>query len=427
MAVVDARGGLEEALTRLFQIFGGLPSLLAGRSRVFVKVNAIDFKPHCYTDPRVVNALVRLLRDAGARTVYVMDNCTQGNFTRLVFRVTGLERATREGGGRPLYLDEGRQEMVTLPTLGYEVRVSRWVKKYLMDEGEENFYLSLPKLKTHSMATVTLGVKSQMGLLAHEDRMRDHNWKLHRKLADIYALVRPDFTVIEGMHAVNHGHYPPEGLADRCVEELGVLVGGQDTLAVDAVGADLLGLDPFRVEHLRLAAEEGWGTIDLEEIEVVGERDPFRRRYTPELLPDLPPGVRLIKGEERCCREGCLLNTLMVLQMLYVDFGADGDFSICMGKGLDPAELEGLKGRVLVVGDCAVEEAAPVLAARLGRKMVRRAPGCNNLRDVLAALSSLMRINPVGMVPLPLWESTWLLLQARLHRTTALIPPLIAR
>jgi len=427
VAVVGVEGGLEEALVRLFRPFGGIPAVLAGRSRVFIKVNAIDFKPYCYTDPEVVRALVGLFRDAGARRVLVMDNCTQGNFTRLVFRVTGLARAVREAGGEPLYLDEGKQERVMLPTLGYQVRVSRWVKRYLMDEREENLYLSLPKLKTHSMATVTLGVKNQMGLLAHEDRMRDHNWKLHRKLADIYALIRPDFTVIEGLHAVNHGHYPPQGLADRCVEELGVLIGGDDTLAVDAVGADLLGIDPLRVEHLRLAAEGGWGTIDLGEIEVVGEREPFRRRFTPELLPDLPPGVRLIKGRERCCREGCLLNTIMVLQTLHVDFGADGDFSVCMGKGLDPGELEGLGGRVLLVGDCAVEEAGEALTARLGKKMVREAPGCNNLRDVLAALASFMRVDPVGMVPVPPWQSAWLLLQARLHRTTARIPPLVAR
>lgn len=420
-------GDVEGALREVFRPFGGPETVLGGRENVFIKVNAVDFKPYCYTDPRVVSAMARLMRGAGARRVYVMDNCTQGNFTRLVFKVSGLARATREAGGIPLYLDEGRQVEVTLPTLGYKVRVSRWVKERLMDGREDNLYLSLPKLKTHSMATVTLGVKNQFGLVMQADRIRDHNWKLHRKFADIYALVRPDFTVIEGLHALNHGHYAPEGLADQCVEELGVLIGGDDTLAVDAVGADLLGIEPRSVEHLRLAAEDGLGCIDLDRIEVLGEREAFRRRYTPELLPVFPPDVRILEGSERCCREGCNLNTRMVLQMLYVDFRGKGDFTVCMGKGWDREVLQRIEGRVLVVGDCAAEEAYPELRRRLGRKAVRLARGCNSLRDVLAGLTALMKVNPIGMVPLPAWESAWLLMLAMLHGSTARVPPLWAR
>ncbi len=427
VVVAPAGGDIQGSLREIFGHFGGATSLLGGRRNAFVKVNAIDFKPYCYTDPRVASALVRLLYEAGASKVYVMDNCTQGNFTRLVFRVSGLARATREAGGIPLYLDEGKQVEVTLPTLGYKVHVSRWVKERLMEGRDDNLYLSLPKLKTHSMTTVTLGVKNQFGLVMQKDRIRDHNWMLHRKFADIYMLVRPDFTVIEGLHALNHGHYAPEGLAPECVEELGILVGGDDTLAVDAVGADLIGIAPGEVEHLRLAAEEGLGCIDLESIEVIGEREPFRRRFTPQLLPVYPPDVRILEGEERCCPEGCSLNTRMVLQMLYVDFRGKGGFTICMGKGWREEELEKVEGRVLVVGDCAAEEAYPVLLRRLGKKSLRVVRGCNNLRDVLASLTPLMGINPISMVPLPVWESTRLLAMARLRRTTARIPPLMAR
>ncbi|MGQ9703435.1 MAG: DUF362 domain-containing protein [Actinomycetota bacterium] len=419
-------GDIEGALEEVFRPFGGPEAVLGSRQEAFIKVNAVDFKPYCHTDPRAVHALARLLYRAGATRVYVMDNCTQGNFTRLVFRVSGLERAAREAGAIPLYLDEGRQVEVTLPRLGYKVHVSKWVKERLMEGRDRNLYVSMPKLKTHSMATVTLGVKNQFGLIMQADRIRDHNWNLHRKFADIYMLVRPHFTVIEGLHALNHGHYAPEGLASECVEELGVLIGGEDTLAVDAVGADLLGIDPREVEHLRLAAEEGLGCIDLEDIEVVGDRDPFRRRYTPELLPVYPPDVRILEGRERCCPEGCSLNTRMVLQMLYVDFQGQGGFTICMGKGWDEADLEAVEGPVLVVGDCAAEEAYPALARRLGRKKVRLSTGCNDLRGVLSNLAPLMGISPIRMVPLPAWESTWLLTKAMLHRTTARIPPLWA-
>jgi uncharacterized protein (DUF362 family) len=427
VAVVPCGEDLESAVEEAFSPFGGVRSLLGGREEVYIKVNAVDFKPYTYTDPRFVAAAVRLLYRAGAKRVYVMENCTQGNFTRLVFRVTGMDEAVRGAGGIPLYLDEGKQEKLRLPSLGCEVGVSRWVKRKLVEERKKHLYLNIPKMKTHSMTGVTLGVKNQLGLVAQKDRIADHNMNLHRKLADIYAVIRPDFTLVEGIYAVNHGHYPPQGLVTRCVEKLGVAVGGRDTVAVDAVASDLMGISPLEVEHLRLIAEDGGGTIDLAEIEVVGDRDPFRRKFTSEMLPVFPPDVRVVQGRERCCREGCRMNTLAVMQMLYVDFEGEGNFHVFMGKGLPSGELETVKGKVLLVGDCAVEEAYPLLSSRLGRRNVKVVEGCNNLRDVVGSLASLMGVNPLKMVPLPAWESLALLLRARLHRTTARIAPLVAR
>ncbi|MDY6795368.1 MAG: DUF362 domain-containing protein [Actinomycetota bacterium] len=418
---------IDAAVSEVLEPFGGVGELLDGRREVFIKVNAVDFKDYTFTDPQVLRGLIRAMRRGGAQRVYVMENCTQGSFTRLVFRVSGLEKAVREEGAVPLYLDEGKQVEVFLPKLRYPVHVSRWVKEQLIEGRDHAFYLNLPKMKTHSMATVTLGVKNQFGLIAQEDRVKDHNWMLHRKFADIYSMIKPHFTLIDGLYAVNHGHYPPRGLVERSVERLGVLVGGRDTLAVDAVGSDLMGIPPEEVEHLRLAAEDGMGTINLDEIEVIGDREPFRRSYTCELLPEFPPDVKIVKGEERCCREGCRMNTLAVMQMLYVDFDGKGGFTICMGKGFDPRELECIKGSVLLVGDCAVEEAYPPLSKHLGKKAVRTVRGCNNLRDNVASLAALMGVNPLKMVPLPPLESVGLLLRARLNRTTARIAPLWAR
>ena len=79
------------------------------------------------------------------------------------------------------------------------------------------------------------------------------------------------------------------------------------------------------------------------------------------------------------------------------------------------------------MGDCAVAGGLPGLAERLGSRNVRRVEGCNNLRDIIAALAGLTGVNPIKMAPLPPWESAWLLLLARLNRTTARVPPLIAR
>ncbi|MHB8780735.1 MAG: DUF362 domain-containing protein [Candidatus Geothermincolia bacterium] len=417
---------LDRAVAEALDPLGGA-SLIKDSGEVFIKVNGIDFKPFTFTDPDAVGAAIRYFRARGASKVYVMENATQSNFTRLVFKVSGILDAVKRNGAIPLYLDEGKQVPYNMPTLGYEVRVSRWVKERLIDGKAHNLYVSMPKLKTHSMSTVTLSVKNQMGLLRHIDRIPDHNFKLHQKLADIYGLVRPDIALIEGIYAVFHGHYPAEALAARSTEKLNLLIAGDDPVATDVVASQLLGFSLNEVEHLRIAAERGYGEGDISKIEIVGDMAPYQRHYSQELLPDFPADVRVIQGSERCCREGCKNNTLTLTQMIYMDFQGKGGFTIVMGKGHDPKELEEIRGRVLVVGPCSIEEAEAGLKERLGKRNVRTVWGCNNLRDNTAHQLKLMKVSPIKMVPMNPVVSAWYLLNARLHRTSARIPPIIPR
>jgi len=52
---------------------------------------------------------------------------------------------------------------------------------------------------------------------------------------------------------------------------MNIVIAGRDPVAVDAVGAAVMGMPPSEVKHLRLAEEKGLGTCDLNKIEVVGE------------------------------------------------------------------------------------------------------------------------------------------------------------
>ena len=46
---------------------------------------------------------------------------------------------------------------------------------------------------------------------------------------------------------------------------------GNNQVAFDAVCCNIIGVDPNTVDHIRLAAEHGFGTIDLEKIEITGD------------------------------------------------------------------------------------------------------------------------------------------------------------
>ena len=423
----DTTAGIDRAMARLLDQFGGPASLLRSSRDVYLKVNLVDRQPQSYTDPQVIEAAIRQFQRGGARRVYVIENSTQGNFTRLVFAATGVDRLCRRLGAIPVYLDETPAHPVYLDGLESFVDLSSFVFERLIADRERNLYVSLPKLKTHSMTGVTLAIKNQYGLLHHHSRSADHNFKLHQKIADLYRLLRPDFAVVDGLFATNHGHYLAVRNADRCVVPMNCLIGGPDPLAVDVVAAAFLGFERSDVEHLERAAETGIGEGRRSEIEIVGRElfDGRRQKLTAELLDGFPADIRVLRGATRCCREGCWRNTETVVELLRADYGGAGGFTIVMGKDADPAAIRALRGPVHLAGSCAIQDHGVALTRRLGSGLVTTSPGCNDLAATIHALTHHMKVSPLRLSGVHPLRAVALLAEARLRRSRAIIPPLL--
>ena len=381
----------------------------------FIKINAVDFRKGCYTSPEIIEATIKALKNLGAGKVYIMENSTQGNFTRLVFKVTGIGRAIKKAGGKPIYLDEEKSVKVEIGD--FKVDFPKVVYESIVEGG--SFYLSLPKLKTHDMTTVTLNLKNQFGFIYHKDRRVHHSkFELHRFIASIYDFIKPDFSIVDGKFATIHGHYPLERLFDKYILPMNLLIAGNDALAVDIVAAKLLGYGVGEIEHLKIA-EEKYRVED--KIDVIGEFEKYRVEKQPcSPLGIYPDGVKFVKGRELACREGCVDNTLMVLEMLHVDYGGEGDFTIVFGKGFD--DLEGLKPPILVVGKCAVEEVGEELKRKYGNVIL--IPYCNDLAAVTEALMKLMIIKATQIVPVSTLELIIEWIKAKIHGSTARTPSL---
>ncbi len=153
------------------------------------------------------------------------------------------------------------------------------------------------------------------------ENLKTHNFNLHSKIVDVYEYIRPDITIIDGIEGTIHGHYPPTAFADRLVKKFNILIGGRDTVAVDVVGARVFGLTLNEVPHLKIAHERGLGEGDLNKINVIGKRlDEFKEKYEWNLLPEFPEDVKIVKGKELLCIEGCQNNPLATLQGFAYDY-----------------------------------------------------------------------------------------------------------
>ncbi len=430
----EMKAEIKKAVWEIFDNAGGA-NLLKSSKDVYIKPNGIDAKAYCYTRPELVDAVIEYWKEHGANKIYLFENSTQSNATRIVFAVTGYDKICKKYGAKPVYLDEGKSvpfEFKGLPTMdkdpnGYQCNkfdMPKFIVDNLINDKDKNLYISLPKLKTHSMAGVTMGVKNQWAFPCQTARGFDHNYNLHYKLVDVLSYVKPDFTILEGVEGTIYGHYPVTALADTAVLPLKVLVAGANVVATDMVGASVYGYTLDDVPHLKLAVERGYsdGVKSLDDIDIIGDVSMYTTKYPSDLYDCYPKDVKLMFGKERCCKQGCMNNPLTLLQILYNDYGGKGGWTMVMGTGHDPAEIDAIKGKVLIVGDCAINEVGDRLIARLGRKNVYLSHKCNSLADSAAAMFHLMKVNPMVFVPLPLPKALYLLIMSKLHGSTALVP-----
>ena len=436
--ISDTNMGVSKAVNEIFTNLMKSGPILKSSKEVYIKVNGIDFKKHAYTSPEVLKEVITYVGDKGAK-IYVMENSTQANMTRIVFAINGFKEVCDETGANIIYLDEEDTESFEFKgkpsagdeSKGYNLKTFRLPKTIvkIMKNRDSITYINIPKLKTHSMAGVTLGIKNQWGFPQHADRGKDHNYNLHAKLVDVYEYIKPDITIIDGINGTIHGHYPPTAWEDRLVIPFNILIGGRDTLAVDVVGARIFGLTLDDVPHLKIAKTRGLGEGDLNKIHVVGKNlDDYTEKYPWDLLQEFPEDVKIVKGKEMLCREGCQNNPLATLQVFANDHKEKfkGGWFLVMGKGHDENLVEILKEKGftkgLVAGYCAIDEVGEQLLNEFGKRKVFFSGDCNNLAETVKAILKLSKMTVFDLVSLSSEGLMALIDSAKEHGSTAIVP-----
>ena len=437
--IIDTTKGVKSAVEELFSHLEKSGPILKSSKEIYIKVNGIDFKKHVYTSPEVLEEVIKYLNKKFGAKIYVMENSTQANMTRIVFTINGYKEVCERTGTDIIYLDEeesktfefkGKASVKDDPK-GYNLKTFRLPKTIvkIMENREAITYINIPKLKTHSMARVTLGIKNQWGYPQHEDRGKDHNFNLHSKLVDVYEYIKPDITIIDGLFGTVNGHYPPTAFEDRLVKQFNILIGGRDTLAVDVIGARIFGLSLEEVPHLKIAYNRGLGEGDINKINVIGkDLGEYKEKYEWDLLQEFPNDVKIVKGKELLCIEGCQNNTLATLQGFAYDYPDKfkGGWFIVMGKGHDDNLVDQLKSegykKGLVAGYCAINEVGEKLREAFGKRKVFFSGDCNNLAETVKAILKLASMTVFDLVPIPIEELMPLIEEAQKHGSTALTP-----
>ena len=131
--------------------------------------------------------------------------------------------------------------------------------------------IHLPTVKTHVFTTTTGAMKNAFGGLLNEHRHWTHP-VIHETLVDLLMIQKK---IHRGVFAVMDGTFAGDGPGPRCMvpHVKNVILASADQVAIDAVAAKLMGMDPMSIKFIRLAHEKGLGCGNPRDIEIVGDVD----------------------------------------------------------------------------------------------------------------------------------------------------------
>ncbi len=349
-AVSIVKGAIaSEAVRNAVDMIGGIKKIVKKGDKVFIKPNLVaplTKESGAITDPEITRAVIQLVREAGASQIRVGDAPFFFYKSRRAFEVTGTEKVVEEEGAEVVYLDEDEYLEIESP----KAKLMNTIKmpKTLLDCDK---FITVPKLKTHSMCRVSLAIKNQIGLLSPEEKQIYHRTDIHQKVVDVTLAATPDLAIIDGLVALE-GQGPTYGNA----VDTGIIIAGTDMVSVDAVASSIMGFEPQEIPHIRLAALQGLGEMDLNKIELKGAsineaRKRFKRPSADVM--GIYPNVEVYVG--CACNEGCLAWTRVELDRLRKHGLVEKVGKINLIIGQDAKVPEKLEGRVYIIGDCAEE------------------------------------------------------------------------
>lgn len=308
--------------------------------------------PPATTDPRVIAALIEIVKAEGAGDVIVAEGRSistakyrkSHNTTRSCAELLGYPQLVEQAGGRMVYLEE--DELIEVDVPGGLVFRKAHVPKTIIDA---DVLISVPAMKIHSLALITIGIKNLHGLLSDEDKLFGHSYhKLPTKLTDFLRIRKPDLTVVDGVIAQEADH-----AEDGIPADMGLIIAGSDVVSVDAVCSAVMGIDPFEVDTTRMADQYGLGEADLANIRIEGIQIEDVRK--PFIRPDIDisqerfPNIKIITGDY--CKSCQYYIRRGLDKLLDSGIPVDGkELTIIFGK--EPPVPDTLPGKVIMIGDC---------------------------------------------------------------------------
>jgi uncharacterized protein (DUF362 family) len=248
---------------KAIELAGGMKRFISKGDVVVIKPNiGWDRLPSqaANTDPGVVETLVKMTLECGAKKVNVFDNTC--NDPRRCYKRSGIEDAVKKAGGNIEYIDPRKFKEMNING----VSLKKW--EVYTPALECDKFINVPVLKHHSLAHLTAGMKNFMGIIGGS-RSRWHQ-DFHQYLPDFTKFMKPTLTIVDAYRIIIRNG--PTGGSPDDVKMLNTIILSQDPVGTDAMAAKLMNISPPDIEYIKNAHSLGIGSMDLYQSRIIDEK-----------------------------------------------------------------------------------------------------------------------------------------------------------
>lgn len=246
--------GLADLMSRGLDALG-LAKDWAKDKTVLLKPNLVEpdvTAPHINTNPVMIRAAAEMFRRRGAKEVIVAE--AQGHIrdSHLVLDRAGFTPML--GEMKLHFIDLNHDELVDVKNTGGQTKLKQLVLPATLQRAD--IVVSMPKMKTHHWAGVTLSMKNLFGVMPGViygwPKNVLHLEGIPSSIVDITSTVAPELAIIDGIVGMD-GDGPIMGNPKTS----NLIVMGTNLVATDATAARLMGFDPQDIPYLRMASALG--------------------------------------------------------------------------------------------------------------------------------------------------------------------------
>ena len=243
---------------------------LGGMGRFVKKGQTVVIKPNmswdvsaadggaANTSPALVARVAKHCLDAGAKRVLVMDHSIE--FWERSLASSGIGAAIKASGAAYAPSEDEKYYQKVA------VKAARTLEEVQIHETllESDVLISVPVLKHHGGAGVSISAKGLMGCVW--DRYHYHGSGLQQCIADFLGARKPDLNVVDAWRVVARNG--PRGGSPEDVVAMNSQIISPDIVAADTAASMMLGHKQGGIEHIRLAAEAGFGQMNLSKLKI---------------------------------------------------------------------------------------------------------------------------------------------------------------
>jgi uncharacterized protein (DUF362 family) len=256
VAIVEFDGEVESSLKQALKLIGNIDDLNTKERPVVIKVGVFNHKAKTHSTVNVVDAIVNSFNRAPQIFLAESDNYKGTGAERLqIWRKLFTKRVV------PFNLSDDpntRKVKITDEEIGFSHILFK-----------PNVFVSTHVLRGYEKGSI---LKNLLGLIPDRKKARFHK-KLETALLDAYEAVGGiDLAVLDGTYTYRGAGAMPHAGPDstRYRIKTNVLLVGRDAVAVEAVGAALVGLNPEKMPVIQEAVNRGLGEGNIEKIDVLG-------------------------------------------------------------------------------------------------------------------------------------------------------------